>query len=84
MLTLYVPEGCKEAYQASVGWKDFDEIKEITNNPTGIQWQASVSQQNNLDTLYDLSGRKIVNNTPASSTLSKGIYIRNGKKVILK
>jgi hypothetical protein len=83
MLTLYVPEGCKEAYQASVGWKDFDEIKEISNNPTGIQWQEGVSQQNNLDTLYDLSGRKIANDAPVSSTLSKGIYIRNGKKVIL-
>ena len=34
--------------------------------------------------VYDLSGRKIVNGKPENSQLTKGIYIVNGKKVIIK
>ena len=34
------------------------------------------------DTWYDLQGRKIVHSTSPNSTLPKGIYLYNGKKVV--
>ncbi len=45
--------------------------------PTGIQ---TIKANNAVDNaFYDLQGRKIAN-----SKLSKGIYIHNGKKVVIK
>ena len=33
---------------------------------------------------YDLSGRQVAGHQPANRTLSRGIYIHNGKKVVVK
>ena len=35
-------------------------------------------------TVYDLSGRKIVNGKLSNGKLPKGIYIKDGKKVLIK
>ena len=70
---LYVPNGCLEAYQNAEVWKEFWEIKEF--DVTGI---GDVKADNeNATTVYDLNGRVVENPT-------KGIYIINGKKVLLK
>ena len=38
----------------------------------------------NSSTVYDMQGRKIVNGKLSNSQLPRGIYIVNGKKVVIK
>ena len=76
--TLHVPSNAVDAYKAAAVWKDFKEIVALTNDdpkPTGID--KIVITDNNKGVFYDLNGRRIENP-------SKGLYIRNGKKVIMK
>ncbi len=72
--TLHVPKGAKEKYQQTAGWKEFGTI--LDDNTTGIE-TVSNSQQPTADGYYDLHGRRV--EKPA-----KGIYIVNGKKVVIK
>ncbi|MBQ2497630.1 MAG: hypothetical protein II509_03150, partial [Prevotella sp.] len=58
------------------GQKDVTIFKETTST-TDIQ-KSSVSSGKNRE-IYDLQGRKI-NGKPAK----KGVYVRNGKKVVMK
>ena len=71
---LYVPKDCVEKYRAAEGWKEFVNFVEI--NDTGINSLRAVSQSS---TAYDLHGRKVT-----ADRLSKGVYIINGKKVVVK
>jgi len=90
-----VPKGTKEAYEAALYWQDFKEIVEYEMEETGIE--AIGNGQLTIDNakgVYDLSGRKMnvndnvnVNNSRfeiQNSKLRKGIYIVNGKKVLVK
>lgn len=69
---LYVPTGSLEAYQNALIWKDFQHI--IGMDYTGIS-NVSASKKTNIT--YTLDGRRVENPT-------KGIYIMNGKKVVIK
>ena len=70
---LYVPNGCLEAYQNAEVWKEFWDIREFDTTSIG-----DVKTDNeNTTTVYDLNGRVVENPT-------NGIYIINGKKVLLK
>ena len=72
-VVLYVPTGCLEAYQNADVWKEFWEIKEF--DTTGI---SDVKTENKKETtIYDINGRVVEN--PAN-----GIYIVDGKKVLLR
>ena len=71
--TLYVQTGTKEAYAATDGWNNFANIVEM--DLTGID-EVNNEEKEEVE-IYDLSGRKM--NTP-----SKGIYIINGKKRLIK
>ena len=60
-------------------------MKDESNNPSSLISHPS--------SIYDLQGRKIIDNgqwtmdnfnAPANSQLKPGIYIRNGKKIVLK
>ena len=82
--TLYVPVGAKETYASTGGWKDFVNI--VEKDFTGIEEvfdevkgepTVDASQIGKVKTVYDLNGRAVKN--PA-----KGIYIINGKKVLIK
>ena len=78
--TLYVPTGTKTAYQAAKGWKNFSNIVEFDpNSPTGISEMIYRNGENRTgtDKVYDLQGRRVTNP-------SKGCYIVNGRKVVLK
>ena len=53
--------------------------------PTGINnLNDNVSANGNDNTIYDLSGRKIANGTSPNTHLPNGIYIHNGKKVVVR
>ena len=54
------------------------------SDPTGIKAPTFNSQFPILNTqsIYDLSGRKIVNGKWLNGKLPKGIYIQNGKKLL--
>ena len=74
--TLYVPHNSVEAYREARIWKSFTEIKDISEIETSI-----ASLQGNTEEwigIYDLRGRNI------SKVLRKGIYIQNGKKIVIK
>ena len=74
--TLYVPIGTKAAYQAADYWKNFTNIVEM--DFTGIEdiEADGDSFRGVKDAYYDLNGRIVENPV-------KGIYINNGKKVVL-
>ena len=75
--TLYVPEESVELYKAAPVWKNF-EVKPITG--TGIETMSD-GRGKMSDVWYDLQGRKMVN---GQQPTVKGLYINNGKKVVIK
>ena len=72
---LYVPKGCVEKYRVAEGWGEFVHILEIDDGTSinGLKADGIAGD------IYDLRGRKVDTNT-----LRKGIYIRNGKKIVIK
>lgn len=94
--TLFVVDGNKLTYPSSTGYiyafrgyfrltngatfdarsfvMNFDD--ETTSLPQPLQWEESPA-----DAIYDLQGRKIAN---GQKLKAKGIYIQNGRKVIMK
>ena len=76
-ITLYVPEGCADAYRSAVEWKYFTNIveKKMDNQTNGIN---SPSFSTSQSAFFDLHGH------PLQGTPHKGIYIQNGKKVVIK
>ena len=81
MYTIMV-ENDEEAYTAALSIDDWTGIKPhpLIPSPKG---------EGEAGAWYDLSGRRIANNSSArqlvhSSTLPKGIYIRGGRKVVVK
>ena len=79
---LYVPIGSKSAYAAAPQWKEFQiEEKEIS----GIE--DVISDGTGTYVVYDLNGSLKLTTTDAAeirNTLDQGIYIINGKKVLIK
>ena len=73
VLRLYVPIGTKGKYEATPGWSVFTEILEP--EPGNIN---SLNIKKQTFPVCDLQGRRY------SSPLTKGIYIQNGKKYIIK
>ena len=70
---LYVPEGCKEAYENAAYWKKFNIID---SSVTGISNTSSPDAQQ-PSTIFTLGGTRV-------SSLQKGVNIVNGKKVVVK
>ena len=73
--TLYVPNEAKSAYQSAKQWKEFFFIEDL---PLGINDVIANENYNGVPGVYyDLDGR-------AGENPTNGIYIINGKKVIVK
>ena len=79
--TLYVPNGSLAAYQAADVWKYFMKIQEYA--PTGIEdtvVDAEIDAENENAPIYNLQGVQM----KGGKNLPAGIYIRGGKKFIVK
>jgi len=48
---------------------------------TGIEEKATLAEEFDV---YDLNGRKVLNKVTSLDGLSNGVYIVNGKKVVIK
>lgn len=73
---LHVPAGCQAAYAAATGWADFSQCGGIVEDAaTGIS--AITKKAVDSEIVYDLQGREV-------KALKKGIYVKNGKKFIVK
>ncbi|MBR6036695.1 MAG: leucine-rich repeat domain-containing protein [Bacteroidaceae bacterium] len=79
--TLHVPVASLETYKATDPWNTFKEIVALTDEETAITdiefGQSRKSHETNV--IYDLQGHRISN-----KKLPKGVYIVNGKKVLVK
>ena len=71
--TLYVPQGSISKYQVMTGWSGF---YNIIGMESGIENMELTHQNSPL--IYDLNGRRVA--TPTKG----GIYIINGRKVVVK
>ena len=72
---LYVPDGTKEAYESAPVWRTFKHIIEMRfQGIDSVAAQAAAQGQ-----VYTLNGQKV-----SGQTLTKGIYIINGRKVVVK
>ena len=70
---LYVPVGSKTAYENAEGWNQFKHIVEY--DPSAIR---DVHQNEaESEVYYNLQGQRVENPT-------NGLYIKNGRKVIVK
>ena len=75
--TLYVPEGAVEAYRNSE-WNMFRNIRSI-EEPTGVKTIESQPSDRYHSAVYDMQGRRVNRNN-----LQKGLYIVDGKKVMMR
>ncbi|MBQ2363874.1 MAG: leucine-rich repeat domain-containing protein, partial [Bacteroidaceae bacterium] len=72
-VTLHVPVASIDNYKATEPWRSFGKIVGLTDEETGIE-NIDANAENSV--IYDLSGRRV--------RAQKGIYIKDGKKVIVK
>ncbi len=86
--TLYIPYGAKETYAATAGWEDFvnivemdftgiDEVFNEVKGENGTNGRRPEGLKAKVKTIYDFQGRKV-------EVPSEGIYIIDGKKVMIK
>lgn len=76
--TLHVLDASVNLYKSAEPWKNFKEIIALTDsdpNPSGIV--TTELSDDDKAVIYDLNGRRV-------EQPSKGIYIKNGKKVVVK
>ena len=75
---LEVPAGSEDKYRSANGWKNA-----ANNIATGIRGvKASLAKVG----VYDITGKRYMNHADAQTvnTLQRGVYIINGKKVLVK
>lgn len=78
LTVLYVPKGCVEAYRAAPYWRQFMHIIEM-GDEMGVEPVITKDKQTD-DHIYDLQGHRMAEGHP----LPSGIYVRNGRKVVIK
>lgn len=70
--TLYVPEGCKAAYEAAEYWQDFKEIIEVTDVPDAelTLYTNKVETRANSQATIPLPLRTSLSRTPTAKSTS--------------
>lgn len=76
--TLCVPQGTRDKYLATDGWREFKTI--VEGEPTGIA-AVKAETAGSKTAVYNLAGQRIAGD---NKSLPRGIYIINGKKVLSK
>ena len=76
---LYVPEGSVDLYKAAPVWSEFQNILAIGSS--GINGTIKNDEPQDI---YDLQGHKVKAKATSLEGLPRGIYIVNGKKLVLK
>ncbi len=79
---LNVPVGSKEAYQVADGWKGFCLITE-KEELTSIEQLEASSTLVWPTNIYDMNGRLVRENAHSTDGLTGGVYIINGRKVVI-
>jgi len=79
---LNVPVGSKAAYQAADVWKDFSLISE-KEELTSIEELETSSTSVWPTDIYDMNGRLVRENAHSADGLIGGVYIINGRKVVI-
>lgn len=86
--TLYVPDESLDEYRTAQGWKNFYTIKPLSELEEGDSTVISILDKDydKSNIVYDLYGRAvgIIESDNIPSNLHKGIYIVNGKKIMVK
>ena len=77
-MILFYPVGTRDAYKSAVCWKEFfdDNVEEL--DATGIN-ATMVDNEQNTGNVYDLQGRRLNH-----QIARKGLYIKDGKKIIVR
>ena len=78
--TLFVPEGAEALYKAADQWKEFFFIEEIT----GIDTPRADDGKDTTYDIYDMSGRTVRKAATTTDGLKPGLYIINGRKVLVE
>ena len=78
--TLFVPEGAEALYKAADQWKEFFFIEGIT----GIDAPKVDKSGNATFDIYDMSGRMVRKGATTTDGLKAGLYIINGRKVLVE
>ena len=82
--TLYVPKGKKTDFETSSYYAGqyslFKTIVEYGNSPVSIYQPSVIGNNSNEGTIYSLQGVRLAGN---ESILTKGVYIIDGKKVVV-
>ena len=74
--TLHVPSASVELYKAASPWSSFGKIVALTDEETGIE-ELKAGNGTKASVLFDLNGRRV-------QKAQKGLYIQNGRKVLVK
>lgn len=85
MITLHVPAGTKEAYAAAPGWRDFSNIVDdmISTGVDDIQMDKETGDDG--IEVYNMSGIRLdATTSDRLNSLPAGLYIVNGRKVMVK
>ena len=78
--TLFVPEGAEALYKVAYQWKEFLFIEEIT----GIDTPRADDGKDTTYDIYDMSGRTVRKAATTTDGLKPGLYIINGRKVLVE
>jgi hypothetical protein len=81
--TLHVPASLVESYKQTFPWNMFGNIVALTDEETGIMENEKFGKLKN-EKIYNLQGQRISVNFSAPSVLPKGVYIVDGKKIMVK
>ena len=85
--TLHVPAASVDAYKAAEEWKEFGRIVAIGEDPSGIDgvtMESSDSLQPIRRGIYTMQGIKVADDDSEITSLPHGLYIINGRKVMVK
>ena len=79
-LTIYVPADALEAYKTASRWSDYASIIQASA-PTSINRVTAPASAASA-AIYTLDGR-LASKDGNTQALAKGIYVQNGKKVVI-